>query len=341
MKQCSVGGQGVIEGVMMRSPRLSALAVRKADGTVIYKKTKLVPPSDKHKFYGLPVVRGVVNFVNMLAVGVTTITDSAQMYDEELAKAEEPSKLEKYVAKKTGKSAFDVAMVFAVILSLAIGVGLFFVLPTLIGKYLLADSGLSDIVRNLIEGLVRLAIFVGYMVAVSLIKDIKRVYMYHGAEHKTIHCYEHEEELSVQNIQKYKTLHPRCGTSYLFLVMAVSIIVYSIVDSLMNLWIPGVTSVIYYRIGLRILMLPLIAGIAFEILKFAGRRENWFTKILRAPGMALQKLTTKQPTDDMVEVATVALYAALDEKSDEELLELCKQYGRPASKPGEGSTAQE
>ncbi len=319
MKKCSVGGQGVIEGIMMRSPELSAIAVRRKSGEIVYSKKRITPLSKKNKFFGWPVVRGVVSFVDTLAMGVSTITESAKMYDEEAANNDmKPSKFEEYVAKKTNKNAMDVAMYFAVVLALIIGVGLFFILPTVLANFV-RDYIQSSILMNLVEGVIRVLIFITYMVAISLLKDIRRVYQYHGAEHETINCYEHEEPLEVANIQKYDTLHPRCGTSYLFLVMAVSILLFSLLGW-SNLW--------YLRIGLRLLMIPVVAGLAYEILKFAAKYDNVFTRIIRAPGMALQRLTTKKPSDDMVEVALVAFFAAMDEKTDEELNGLCKKFSR-------------
>lgn len=322
MKKCTVGGQGVIEGIMMRSPELSAIAVRKENGKIIYSKKRFTPLVKKNKFFGIPIVRGVVSFVDTLIMGVSTITQSAKMYDETLAENEEPSKFEKFLAEKTNKNAFDIAAYLAVLLALVIGAGLFFILPTTLAS-LFKPFINSSFVMNLIDGAIRLLILVAYMFAISFMKDIKRVFKYHGAEHKTIHCYEHEEELNIENIQKYSTLHPRCGTSYLFLVMAVAILLFSLL---------GWSDNVLLRIGIRLLLVPIIAGAAFEVLKFAAKYENVLTKIIRAPGMCLQRLSTKKPDDDMVEVAIVAFLAAMDENSDDELDEICNKFARGKEK---------
>ena len=255
MKKCNIGGQGVLEGVMMRSPSKCGLAVRKTTGEIVYDREEVESITKKNKFYGLPIVRGVVSFFDMMVFGVKTITKSAKMFDETTEEIE-PSKFEKFVAKKTGKDAMDVAMVFAVILSIGLAVGIFFILPTVLAN-LVRPLIASHVLMNLIEGAIRLLLFFGYVMLVSLVKEIKRVFKYHGAEHKTINCFEHEEPLTVQNIQKYKTLHPRCGTSYLLLVMVISILLFSLLG-----WSPSW----FARIGLRLLMLPVVAGISYEFL---------------------------------------------------------------------------
>lgn len=316
MKKCDIGGQGVLEGVMMRAPSMSGLAVRKKTGEIVYEKQSIKPATEKSKFLKLPIIRGVVTFVEMLGFGVKIITRSAKLYDE-LADTE-PSKFEKYVAKKTGKDAMDIAMVFAVILSIGLAVGLFFILPNVLASLVTPLVG-SAVLKNLIEGVIRIIIFVLYIVGVSFLGEIKRVFRYHGAEHKTINCYEHEEPLTVENIQKYKTLHPRCGTSYLLLVMVISILLFSLLG-----WNPSW----FLRIGLRLLMLPVVAGVSYEFLKFAAKGDSLFFRIIRWPGMMLQKLTTAEPDDSMVEVAIVAFRAAMDDTSDEELAALANSFYR-------------
>ncbi len=327
MKKCNIGGQGVLEGVMMRSPSKSGLAVRKATGEIVYEREDVVSATKKNKFFGWPVVRGVVSFFDMMVFGVKTITKSAKLYDD-TAEDYEPSKLEKYVAKKSGKDAMDVAMVFAVILSIGLAVGIFFILPTVLAN-LLRPLISSSFLMNLTEGGIRLVLFFGYVMLITLIKEIKRVFQYHGAEHKTINCFEHEEPLTVENIQKYRTLHPRCGTSYLLLVMVISILLFSLLG-----WNPSW----FARIGLRLLMLPVVAGIAYEFLKFAAKGDSLFFRIIRWPGMMLQKLTTANPDDSMAEVAIVAFKAAQDEVTNEELDELVKSFYRPAPKKAEEAT---
>lgn len=324
MKKCNIGGQGVLEGVMMRSPSRSGLAVRKATGEIVYDREDVQSATKKNKFFGWPVVRGVVSFFDMMVFGVKTITKSAKLYDD-TADDYEPSKFEKYIAKKSGKDAMDVAMVFAVILSVGLAVGIFFILPTVLAN-LLRPLIASSVLMNLVEGGIRLMLFFGYVMLITLIKEIKRVFQYHGAEHKTINCFEHEEPLNVENIQKYRTLHPRCGTSYLLLVMVISILLFSLLG-----WSPSW----YARIGLRLLMLPVVAGVGYEFLKFAAKGDSLFFRIIRWPGMMLQKLTTANPDDSMVEVAIVAFRAAQDEVTNEELDELVKSFYRPAANKAE------
>jgi uncharacterized protein YqhQ len=318
MKRSKIGGQGVLEGVMMKAPSVCGLAVRKANGEIVYKKDNVKSVTQKNKFYGFPIIRGVVSFFDIMVFGVKTMTQAAKMYDD-AAPDYKPSKFEQFVAKKSGKDIMDVAMVFAVILSIALAVGIFFILPTVLAN-IVKPYIASGILMNLIEGGIRMLIFILYVVAITFIKDIKRVFRYHGAEHKTINCYEHEEELTVENVQKYKTLHPRCGTSYLLLVMVISILLFSLLG-----WSPAW----YARIGLRLLMLPVVAGLAYEFLKFAAMSDALFFRIIRWPGMMLQKLTTSEPDESMVEVAIVAFKAAEDVLSNEELDELAKSFYRP------------
>ncbi len=323
MKRSNIGGQGVLEGVMMRAPEVCGLAVRKASGEIVFEKEKVKSLTKKNKFYSFPVVRGVISFVDMMGFGVKTISKSAKMYDDQ-ADDYKPSKFEKMVAKKTGKDIMDVAMVVAVVLAIGLAIGLFFILPSVLAN-IVRPYITAPIVMNLIEGGIRLFIFIVYIVSITFIKDIKRVFMYHGAEHKTINAFEHEEELTVENIQKYRTLHPRCGTSYLLLVMVISILLFSLLG-----WSPAW----YLRIGLRLLMLPFVAGIAYEFLKFAAKGDNLFFRAIRWPGIMLQKLTTAEPDDSMVEVGLIAFLAAQDEMSDEELEQLAKSFDR-SEKPKE------
>lgn len=318
MKKCNIGGQGVLEGVMMKAPDQTAIAVRKQTGAIVFSRKEYTPITKKNKFYALPVIRGIVMFIETMASGVKTLAESAKMYDESTAEEYEPSKFEKYVAKKTGKNAMDVMISFAVMIAIGLAIGLFFILPTFIAN-IVRPYIASGILMNLVEGGIRMVIFIGYIALVTLMKDIKRVFKYHGAEHKVINCFEHEEELTVENVQKYGTLHPRCGTSYLLLVMVISVLLFSLL---------GWSHEWYLRFGLRLLMLPVVAGVSYEFLKFAAKGEGLFFRIIRAPGLALQRLTTKPPEDDVVEVAIVAFNAAMKDKTDEEIQILCGKYSR-------------
>lgn len=301
MKRCSVGGQAVMEGVMMRTPEGDvALAVRRADGTI---ETEYTPKKKKETSPILkwPVVRGVVAFIDALATGMKMTTRSAELYGEEID--EEPSRFEKWLAQKTGKSAMDVAIVVAVVLAIGLAVALFVFLPSLATQIIPWKDTAPRIWKSLTEGFVRLLIFLIYITAISLMKDIRRVYMYHGAEHKTIACYEHEAELTPENAMRYSRLHPRCGTNYLFLVMAVSILFFAALPYTENLLL---------RLLTRIVFLPLVAGLAYEVLKLAAASDKLWARIIRAPGLGLQYLTTREPEPEMIEVAIKAFNLAMN-----------------------------
>lgn len=302
MRKCSVGGQAVMEGVMMRTPSGGiALAVRKPDGTIETEYHKRPTKAVKGTFLGLPVVRGVVAFVESLSVGMQTTMHSAELYGDENS-MEEPSKFEQWLAQKTGKSVMDVAMVIAVVLAVALAVGLFVFLPSLVTQLIPWSENAAGILKSLVEGVVRLLIFLGYLSGISLMKDIRRVYMYHGAEHKTIACYEHEDAMTPENCMKYTRLHPRCGTNYLFLVMAVSILFFAMLPYSSNFLL---------RFATRLIFLPVVAGLSYEVLKLAAASDNIVARIIRAPGLGLQNLTTREPDKDMLEVALKAFELAI------------------------------
>lgn len=328
VKPSTIGGQGVLDGVMMRSPKKGALAVRKKDGSIAIKDWKI--EQKKNWFVRLPIVRGVVNFVDMLFSGTKVLMDAASMAEEDMEDFQ-PSRFEKFVAGKTGKKAEDVMMFFAVVIAIVLAVALFFLLPTFLTS-LLKGVIKSPLLLNLVDGLVRICILVLYMLCCSLMKEIKDVYRYHGAEHKTVSCYEAGEALTVENVRKYKTLHPRCGTSYLLLVMVVTVLIYSFF---------GWSDNLFLRLGLRLLMLPVIAGVAYEVLKLLAKSDNILARALRWPGMQLQRLTTAEPTDEMIEIAILAFETALDEKSPEALAELKESFTHAAPLPQEQPEAQE
>ena len=298
MKRCAVGGQAVMEGVMMKNPQNgTALAVRQSDGTIVTEYYQNKHQHKKGTFPTWPVVRGVYAFVEALVGGMKITTRSAELLGEDMT--EEPTKFEKWLSKKLGKSAGDMAMTVAVILAAALAVGLFVILPSLVVSLFSMESGF---LTSLLEGVARLLIFLGYLLGVSRIKDIHRVFMYHGAEHKTIACYEAEGEMTSENILKYTRLHPRCGTNYLFLVMMVSILFFACIP--VRAFLP--------RVLTRLLFIPLVAGLAYEVLKAAAASDGWLARAVRAPGLALQHITTAEPTADMVEVALAAFNLAMD-----------------------------
>ncbi len=304
-KVCTVGGQAVMEGVMMKSPDGIALAVRKPDGEIATQYTPMRSKAQKGTFYGWPVVRGVVVFIESLTTGMGTLTESAKLAGAELD--EEPTKFEKWLSEKLGKSVESIVIGLAVVFAVALSIGLFFVLPNLVSTLIFGKSDVPGIWKSLVEGFVRLAVFVGYILLCASIKDVRRVFMYHGAEHKTIACYEAEEELTPENAMKHTRLHPRCGTNYLFLVMAVSILFFAVV---------GWNANFFVRLLLRIVFLPVVAGLSYEVLRFAARSDNLLTRIIRAPGLALQRITTKEPTPDMIEVAITAFNLAMSHGGD-------------------------
>ena len=327
MKRCSVGGQAVMEGVMMRTMSGGiALAVRKADGTI---ETEYTPKKETNKnpILKWPVVRGVVAFIDSLSTGMKMMTRSAELYGEAIE--EEPSRFEKWLAKKTGKNVMDIAIVVAVVFAVALAIGLFVLLPSLATQLIPWEDGAPRIWKSLTEGFVRLLIFLGYISVISFMKDIKRVYMYHGAEHKTIACYEHEAPLTPESAMKYSRLHARCGTNYLFLVMAVSILFFAMLPYAENLFL---------RVLTRLIFLPLVAGLAYEVLKLGASSDALWARIIRAPGMGLQYLTTREPEPAMIEVAIAAFTLAINDGvlPKEEAAEVIEE--EPAAEP---ATAEE
>lgn len=304
----SIGGQAVIEGVMMRGPEKIATSVRKIDGEIVT-EIKPIGKVRKSKFLKLPIIRGCVNFFDSMIVGVQSLMYSAKFFDvEDEGEPEEPSKFEKWLEEKLGSEKMMNAVIyFSVILSLFFSIGLFILLPGVAGEFLRKFTENMYLI-TLIEGIIRIIIFIAYLALVSQMKDIKRVFMYHGAEHKSIHCYEHGEELTVENVRKYKRLHPRCGTSFLLIVMVVSILVF--------FFIPKMFFV--YRLLLRLALLPVVAGISYEIIKYAGRHDNRFTKIISAPGMWFQYITTNEPDDSQIEVAITSLKAVIPENKEDD-----------------------
>ena len=299
-----IGGQAVMEGVMMRAPTRLAIAVRRpADGKIETHVEDFVPLSKRHKVLGWPVVRGVAAFIQSLVTGMNTITRSAQMMGEEVEE-EEPSRFEKWLSRVTGRSQDDIVIFCAVVLAIVLAVGLFFVVPSLLGSLLNRVLPGHLLLVNLLEGLVRIGIFLGYIGAVTRMKEIKRVFMYHGAEHKTVYCHEHDEELTVENCEKYPVMHPRCGTAFLLIVMIVSILVTSVAG------VFGLDNNPLTRILIRIALLPFVAGLSYEALQYLGRHDTPVTRVLRWPGMQLQRLTALQPTSDMLEVAIVSMKLA-------------------------------
>lgn len=302
----SIGGQAVIEGVMMRGPKDIAIAVRKPDNEIELQKEELKTLAMKYKIFKLPFIRGVIGLVEALMFGSKALMFSAEFFEDE-EEERDPTK-KTFMEKIFKDKAQDVEMFFTMALSIILAIGIFMVLPSFLTNFL-RNRIHTSIGLNLVEGLVRIIIFLLYIIGVSRLDDIKRVFEYHGAEHKTIHCYEHEEELTVENVKKYPILHPRCGTSFLFMVMIVSILVLSFFG-----WPNPIQ-----RLVIRILMFPVIAGISYEINKFIGRSNSKFAYLLSYPGLMIQKLATvKEPDEGQIEVAIEALKAVLTTNKEED-----------------------
>lgn len=298
-KYKNVGGQAVIEGVMMRGKQSMATAVRLDSGEIIVDKQNKVPLSKKYKILGVPFIRGIVSFFDSLITGIKILNYSASFFDADDEEKQEESKFDKWFKDTFKEKTSSVIVGISLVLSLAISFILFFALPTFTTG-LLKKVITKRYILNILEGLMRILILVSYMLLVSKMEDIKRVFQYHGAEHKTIFCYEAEEELTVENVKKFSRFHPRCGTNFVFLVMVISILVFSIVS-----W-----NSFWERILFRLLLLPVVLGISYEVIKWMGKSESFLSNFFAYPGLLLQRITTKEPYDDQIEVAIRALKEA-------------------------------
>ena len=309
----SIGGQALIEGILMRGPEKDAVVIRGKDGLTLEMTDRKLAPKGSWKTW--PFIRGIFNFFDAQVVGVKALMRSADLAPEEMQ--EEPSKFDKWLEKKLGSEAFQKALVsIAVFMGVGLSVLLFFLLPMTIASFF--DKVITSVLGlNLIEGLIRMVIFLGYMIAVSRMGEMRRVFSYHGAEHKTIRCYECGLPLTVENVRQQTRFHPRCGTSFLLVVMVISVLLFSIASSLLLSIVPALSAMrgsIGYRIIMilfKLALLPLVVGVTYEINRWAGRHDNGFTKILTAPGMWLQRFTTNEPDDSMIEVGIAAVKAVL------------------------------
>jgi len=303
-KQCysGIGGQAVLEGIMMRNGDKCAVAVRKSDGNVDVQVVEYRNVLTRNWFTKLPFVRGVVNFIDSMILGIKSLNYSADltMDDED----EEPSRLEKWLKKHFGEKANDIILTITMVFAVVFAIGLFMVLPYAISA-LMGIWIHNKMVLSVSEAVMRFAIFIMYVVLIGQLEDIKRLYMYHGAEHKCIDCIEKGRLLTVSDVKRSKRLHPRCGTSFMLYVMAISCVLFFFI----NVDNP------VQRLGLRLLLIPVIAGISYELIRLAGRFDNIFTRLLSLPGMALQRLTTKEPDEEMIEVAIAAVEAVYDWKA--------------------------
>ena len=309
-KKTSIGGQALIEGIMMRGPKRSVMAVRKKDGTIDVSEREVKSLKEKYPVLKFPIIRGVAGFIESMTVGYKAMMDSAEISgyldEEELASENE---------KKDNGKLMTVLMIVATVLAVILSIGLFIYLPSLAFKgvnYL--ASGVLSPYQSLFEGILKITIFLGYMFAVSLMKDIDRVFRYHGAEHKTIFCYEAGEELTVENVRSKGRFHPRCGTSFMILMLIVSIFVTFILDAI----VPFLKEVLWLRTIIKLLLVPLICGIGYELIKICGKHDNIVTRIIAAPGLWIQRITVKEPDDSMIEIAIAAMNEVIPENEEED-----------------------
>ena len=307
MKSSGIGGQAVMEGIMMRNGSEYSVAVRKENGEIEVKKETYKGVGSKCKLFRLPFIRGIFSFVDSLVLGMKSLNYSASLFMEDGEEEEEPGRFEKWLQKKFGDKAEKVIMDLTMVISIILAMGIFMVFPTWVSTLMkpLLENGIW---MALFEGVLRIAIFIAYVGLISLMPDIKRTYMYHGAEHKCINCIEHGMPLTVENVMKSSKEHKRCGTSFLLIVMVISILFFLVIRP-ETLWL---------RLVSRILLIPVIAGVSFEFLRLAGNSDNPVVNLLSKPGLMLQGLTTKEPDEKMAEVAICAVEAVFDWKAYEE-----------------------
>lgn len=299
MKRTLVGGQAVIEGIMMKNEEKYAIAIRKPDHTIEVKKVTKKSISDKYPILKLPILRGVVGFFSSVVMGIDVLNYSASFYEEE----EEQTKFDRWLDRVSHGKGESVMMGLTVIIALFLAIGIFMIVPYLFTAFFENRIG-NHMAVLILEGVLRIALFLGYMVLISRMEDIQRVFMYHGAEHKTINCLEHGEDLTPENVKKYSRLHKRCGTSFLFIVMFISIFFFFFIE----------TDTIWMKLLYRLLLIPVIAGVSYECIHFAGTSDWKIVSLLSKPGLMLQKLTTREPDPDMIEVAIRSVEEVMDWK---------------------------
>ncbi len=289
----SIGGQALIEGIMMRGVDKTVMSTRLPNGD-IDTEVVLEGAPKKNFFKKMPVIRGVLNFIESLSLGYKCLNKSAEksMGDIEV----EDTKFDKFLSKIFGDKFSSAVSFIGIFLGIIISISLFILIPTYIVD-IIPNLGDNYFIRSLLEGILKIIIFILYLAGISNIKDVKRLFQYHGAEHKTIFCYENHKELTVENVKKYTRFHPRCGTSFILIVLVISIIIFSIIK----------IDHVFLRTAIKLLMLPIVVGVGYELIKFLGRHDNWFTRFLSSPGLWLQNFTTKEPDDGQIEIAIVAL----------------------------------
>jgi len=297
-----VGGQAVLEGVMMRSPNATAVTVRRPDGTMVTKLTPFVPLKEKYPWMGKRFIRGIINMGTMLYYGMNTLSDSTKMLG---VLDEEPTKFEKWLSEKLGKGVDKIVMAMAIVLAVVMSVALFIALPAGV-ESLLKSAGMSPVGYTLLGGLVKILILVGYMIFCGFIPDVRRTFQYHGAEHKSVHCHESGKELTPENAQTFSRLHPRCGTAFLLIVFSISILLFLVLN------VVAPISNFFLRFLFHLAMLPIVAGLSYEVLMGLAHSESQTACILRWPGMQMQRLTTREPDESMLECAIVSVNVVLN-----------------------------
>lgn len=307
-----IGGQALIEGIMMRGVQTSAMACRLPDGTIDLETWEENNGKNAPWYKKVPFIRGSFNFISSLATGYKCLMKSAEKQMQDGEEEEEMSKFEQWLSEKLGDKVMGIVSVVSMVLGVAFSLFLFKFLPSLITK----PFNDQRILRSIVEGLIKIIIFVGYIASTSLMKDIRRTYEYHGAEHKTIACLEANEELTVDNVKKQTRFHPRCGTSFIFITLFMSIFVFCFIPSFSS--IDNQTAKVFARLGLQLVLLPLIIGISYELIRLAGRHDNTFTRIISAPGLKLQRLTTREPDDSQIEVAIAAIKPCIPENLEDD-----------------------
>ncbi len=314
----SIGGQALIEGIMMRGPKGNAMSVRMPDGTIETEVDQYVPIQKKYKLLGLPIIRGVAGFAESMITGYKYMMKSADKALTEEEKEEDMSKLDKWISEHFGEKMMTVVGVISMVLGVALAFLIFMYLPTLtvdlFDKYLLKNIDIAKF-HPLIEGVMRIIIFILYMYLVSKMDMIKRTFMYHGAEHKTIFCYENGLPLTVENVRKMSRFHPRCGTAFMFVMIIISVLI----SSALVLIFPNLAAINRILwIAVKIAVLPLVMGLGYEFIKFAGKHDNGIVKVLSYPGLLMQRITTVEPTDDIIEVAIESIKAVITDNPEDD-----------------------
>ena len=297
-----MGGQAVMEGVMMRSGKATAVSVRRPDGTIVTKRSEFIAPKDKHPWMGKPFIRGVINMGTMLYFGMNTLETSTQMLG---ILDEEPTKFEKWLAKKLGKGVDKVVMGVAIVLAVILSIGLFMAIPAGV-ESLCKKAGMGPLGYTLLGGLTKILILVGYMIAVAFVPDVRRTFQYHGAEHKSVHCFESDLDLTPKNAQTFSRLHPRCGTAFLLIVFTISILLFLVLNVLVPI------DNYFLRVLFHLAMLPIVAGVSYEVLMGLAHSKSKIARILRWPGLQMQRLTTREPDESMLECAIVSVNVVMN-----------------------------